>query len=138
MMTIKYQRHEFHQDEAEDREAPLSVMVYDIQYFAPCGISPPFHIINQFLASGGSQGGMSPGATWGPFTISEAEYSELVSAIEDVDPQSLGDTVRYPRLKFEFDHSFDNQHDQMKWIEAVCDKHRENYRDKIAMLNDHG
>jgi hypothetical protein len=81
MRTIKFQRHEFHEEKPEDREAPLFVIVYDVPYFGACGIFPPFHITNQFFASGGSRVGMSPGATWEPFTITEAEYFELVSVM---------------------------------------------------------
>jgi hypothetical protein len=122
MRIIKYQRHEFHY-EPEDREAPLSVLVYDIPYFGPCGIFPPFHIINQYLASGGSQGGMSPGATWEPFEISEMEYLDLVSTIMEVDPELLGDTARYTEVRFRIDHSFDHMQDRLEWLQAVCEKH---------------
>lgn len=134
MRTIKYQRYEFHQEEPEDREAPLSVIVYDVPYFGACGIFPPFHITNQFFASGGSRGGMSPGATWEPFTITEAEYLELVSVIENLTPETLGAAARY-KCKFEFDCSFDNLNDLEAWVEAVCDKHRAAYREKAALLN---
>jgi hypothetical protein len=128
MRIVKYQRHEFH-DEPEDREASLSVLVYDIPYFGPCGIFPPLHIINQYFARGGSQGGMSPGATWEPFEISETEYLELVETITHLDPGLLGDAARYTKVKFRFDNSFDHIRDLFEWLQAVYEKHRERNRE---------
>jgi hypothetical protein len=98
--------------------------VYDIPYFGPCGIFPPFHIINQYFASGGSQGGMSPGATWEPFEISELEYLDLVATIMELDPALLGDSARYTEVKFRIDHSFDVIQDRIEWLQGVCEKHR--------------
>jgi hypothetical protein len=129
MRIVKYQRHEFHDDEPEDREASLSTLVYDIPYFGPCGIFPPLHIINQYFADGGSQGGMSPGATWEPFEISETEYLELVEAITNLDPGLLGDTARYTEVKFRVELSLDHIQDRFDWIQAVCEKHRERNRE---------
>jgi hypothetical protein len=123
MRIVKYRRHEFHH-EPEDREASISVLVYDIPYFGPCGIFPPFHIINQYFADGGSQGGMSPGATWEPFEISEPEYLDLVATIMELDPELLGDTARYTEVKFTIDHSLDYIQGRFEWLQAVCEKHR--------------
>lgn len=123
MRIIRYERHEFHYD-PEDRQAPLYAFVYDIPYFGVCSIFPPFHIANQYFASGGSQGGMSPGATWEPFEISESEYQDLVATIKELDPATLGDTARYTEVKFAFDHSFDHIQDLFEWIQAVGQEHR--------------
>jgi hypothetical protein len=128
MRTIQYQRHEFHH-EPEGREAPLSVLVYDIPYFGACGFFPPFHIINQYFASGGSQGSMGPGATWEPFEISQKEYQDLVATIVDLDPILLGDAARYTEVKFVFDHSFGYIQDRFEWVQAISAKHRKgNYK----------
>ena len=126
MKTVEYDRHEFRGD-PEHRSAELPVLVYDIPYFGACGIFPPFHIANEIFLSGGSQGGMSPGATWQPFELSRAEYEELVQAIEDLDPKSLGDRARYTRVKFDFDSSFDSIQAWESWLRAACKKHRDAY-----------
>ncbi len=126
MKRIVYERHEFH-GEPERRSAELSVLVYDIPYIGACGIFPPLHIVNEIFASGGSEGGMSPGATWQPFEISSAEYEELVEVIRFLDPQSLGDRARYTGVKYEFDSDFDDIREWQLWISAVCQKHRGSY-----------
>lgn len=124
MKTIDYERHEFHGD-PEPRTALLSTFVYDIPYFGACGIFPPVHIANQIFQSGGSQGGMSPGATWRPFRLGRAEYDELVRTIAALDPGALGDDARYTRVAFQFDDSFDDIRDWGAWLKAVCKRHRD-------------
>jgi len=109
------------------RTASLSTLVYDIPYFGSCGIFPPLHICNQKFKTGGSEGGMSPGACWEPFEISAEEYAELVEVIETLDPSTISGEARYTRVKFEFDPSFDHISDLFQWIHDVCEKHRAGY-----------
>ena len=130
---IEYERHEF-RGVPESRKAELSTFVYDIPYFGACGIFPPLHIINQYFKEEGSTGGMSPGATWAPFTIDEEEYARLVKEIENLDPGTLGDTARYTQVKFEFDHNFDHIDKLESWLFKVCDKHRDSYHKKLGNL----
>ena len=125
MKLIEYERHEFH-GEPEARKAVLSIFVYDIPYFGACGIFPPIQIINQIFESGGSEGGMGPGATWRPFSVSKKEYSDLVSRIQDLDPKTLGDKARYITMKFEFDDEFDEIEEWETWILEVSQKYRGN------------
>ena len=113
------------------REASFDVFVYDVPYFGVCGIFPPLHIMNQILKTGGSEGGMSPGATWEPFQVSKAEYDELVDSIKVLDPQSLGDAARYTWPPFEFDPAFDGIPDWEQWLLAVSEKHRDLYHEKL-------
>ena len=127
MKVIEYERHEFHGD-PEKRTADLSVFVYDIPYFGACGIFPPYHIINEIFQSGGSQGGMSPGATWQPFQLEKDEYDKLVQAIKTLNPKTLGEKARYTSVKFEFDSSFDHIKKWEKWLLSVCEKHRDSYQ----------
>lgn len=129
-MVVDYERHEPHA-EPERRSAELAVFVYDIPYFGACGIFPPFHIINEIFQFGGAQGGMSPGATWQPFQLSQKEYKKLEQAIKDLNPQSLGEKARYTRVKFEFDSNFDHIKRWEPWLFAVCEKHRESYHQKL-------
>jgi len=121
---VSYVRHEY-PGRASKREDSLLVLVYDISYFGACGVFPPLHLLNQLLLSGGSQGGMSPGATWEPFSLSEQEYRILVTAVRTVAPKSLRRRARYTDLPFTFDPSFDHHRDYARWIRAVCAKHRD-------------
>jgi len=130
---ILYERYEFRGD-PEPRKAELSTFVYDIPYFGACGIFPPLHIINQFFREGSSGGGMSPGATWEPFSINEEEYAQLVEEIQKLDPKTLGDTARYTRVKYEFDHEFDHIQKLETWLFKVCDKHRDSYHKKAGSV----
>jgi len=129
MKTVDYERHEF-RGEPERRSAELSVFVYDIPYFGACGIFPPLHIANEIFQSGGSEGGMSPGATWQSFQISSKEYEGLVQVIDNLDPMSLGDEARYTWVKYEFDPSFDHIQSWESWLLAVCEKHRDSYHQR--------
>ena len=126
MRVIEYERHEFHGD-PEKRIADLPIFVYDIPYFGTCGIFPPYHIINDIFQSGGSQGGMSPGATWQPFQLERDEYDKLVQVIKTLNPKTLGEKARYTSVKFEFDSSFDHIKKWEKWLFSVCEKHRDSY-----------
>ena len=133
MRLIKYKRHELHK-KTEYRTSQLSTFVYDIPYFGACGIFTPYHIINQIFNSGGSEGGMSPGATWESFRISKEEYDELVDHIINTEPKSFGAEARYKNIKYEFDNEFDEIKDYQTWIKKVCDKHRKSYHKKISGL----
>jgi len=128
---ITYDRHEFTWPEPEARTAPLLVFVYDIPYFGACGIFPPRHIANAIFRDGGSEGGMSPGATWEPFELSESEYAELAREVESVDPASFSDQARYAWQKFVFDPSFDGLQEHLDWVRQVCEKHREAFHERM-------
>lgn len=127
MKVITYQRHEHTWPGPEERTASLDVFVYDVPYLAACAVFPPFHLLNERLMSGGSQGGMSPGATWEPFRLTEEEYLELASALGELDPITLGDGARYHLVKYIFDPEFDHIQDQFEWSTAVSDKYREDF-----------
>ena len=123
LRCVSYVRHEY-PGRASKREDSLLVLVYDIPYFGACGVLPPLHLLNELLLSGGSQGGMSPGATWQPFSLSEQEYRNLVTAVRTVAPKSLRRRARYTDLPYAFDASFDHHRDCARWISAECAKHR--------------
>ena len=130
MRTISYVRTEFHAED-EAIENSLLAFVYDVPYLGACGIFPPCNILNQIFLSGGGDGGMSPGAIWQPFEISEDEYEDLKQAVLSVDPADLGDAARYADIQFEVDSEFDPIRDRIEWMVATCDKHRETYHRKL-------
>ncbi|WP_155313727.1 hypothetical protein [Desulfosarcina ovata] len=130
MRKIKYDRTEFHAGD-ESVENDLLSFVYDIPYFGACGIFPPIHIVNTIFLEGGGDGGMSPGAIWTPFEITEKEYEELVEAVKNTPLTNLEGKARYCEIQFEFDPEFDHIIDQFDWLQEVCKKHRENFHKKL-------
>ena len=140
----------------EPIENNLLAFVYDVPFFAPCGVFPPYHLFNQQLLHGGGSGGMSPGATWEPFSLSSAEYRDLADAIRVVPPELLRERARFAHLQFSFDPEFDVEPypiypgyklprylsqlppelvPYVKWASAVCAKHRDRHH---AALRQHG
>jgi hypothetical protein len=130
LRRVRYVRHEF-PGRKSTREDSLLVLVYDIPYFGACGVFPPLHVLNQFLLRGGSQGGMSPGATWQPFSLSEQEFRDLVEAVRTVPPKALRSRARYANLPYKFDASFDHHQDYSEWLGEVCAKHRDDWHAEL-------
>jgi len=136
MRFVKYRRHEFHNPKPEKREAALCAFIYDIPYLGSCGIFPPLHILNWILKRGGESGGMGPGASWEPFAIDQEEYNELLKTLATLDPKSLEETARYTSIKFNIDPAFDHIQDWKEWIQAVAEKHREDFHKEMRRVDD--
>jgi hypothetical protein len=141
LRTITYKRHAYFWDESGPHTptttctGTLLTFIYDIPYFAACGICPPFHIMNQAFSSGGDQGGMGSGTTWKPFTISIEEYAALVEAIKGTPLSEIASGVDFNFSPMKFDSLFDHIQDRTAWFAAVCAKHRESYHaelDRVA------
>lgn len=130
LRRVAYTRHEFRGRDSK-REDSLLALVYDIPYFGACGVFPPLHLLNQLLLRGGSEGGMSPGATWQPFSLSEQEYQDLVTAVSTVAPKHLRKRARYAHLPYRFDPSFDRHQDYADWMMEVCAKHRSDWHAEL-------
>jgi len=126
---ISYYRHDPHHD-PEAVTGVLLKLVYDIPYFGACGVFPPLHIVNQWFAHGGGDSGMSPGASWKPFTITAGTYRELVAQISNFDPSNFDDSSEYFRMKFVLDTSFDHIQDRFEWTRVVCEKHRDTFLER--------
>lgn len=153
LRRVRYSRHHgmWHGNRADPMENSLLAFVYDIPYFGACGVFPPHHLLNQYLLGGGSPGGMSPGATWEPFSISLGEYRDLVEAVRGIPPEKLRDRARYAHIQFIFDPEFDGDpatypiypgvkkhsslprdfKEYLEWMFAVCGKHRERYHEAL-------
>jgi hypothetical protein len=112
----------------EPRENSLLFFMYDIPYFPPCGVFPPFHLLKQHLSSGGSDGGMSPGAIWEPFTITAAEYKQLIDELESTPLEEAKSYARYAFVKPIYDHELDGFQDYFEWLLAAGKKHGRRYR----------
>jgi len=124
--SVRYMRHELWFD-PEPREAPLWAFLYDIPYLAACGVFPPRHLLNARLRAGGGDGGMSPGASWESFEVSEAEYDEILPRVLSPDRGALAGYARYADQQWQLDPAFDHYVDWFEWLSAVCAKHREAY-----------
>ncbi|MFO0956996.1 MAG: hypothetical protein U0800_05950 [Isosphaeraceae bacterium] len=129
LRRVSYVRHEFH-GPSRKRDASLLVFVYDASFDA-CGVFPPLHLLNELLLKGGSTGGMSPGTTWEPFSLSESEYEDLQIALRTVPPKSLRREARWPGVGFKFDPSFDHHRDYFAWMADVCDKYRDAHHEEL-------
>jgi hypothetical protein len=75
---------------------------------------------------------MSPGATWAPFEISEAEYAALLPAVLAPDRAELRRQARYHWAEFRLDPAFDGHTDYFAWLQAVRDAHRAEYHARLA------
>jgi|GEM_PF-4740571 len=153
LRRVRYLRHEGmgRGDRAGSVENSLLAFVYDIPHFGACGVFPPFHLLNQLLLGGGGEGGMSPGTTWKPFSISAEEYQDLAEAVRTIPPEKLRKRARFAHIQFIFDPEFDGEastypkypgfqklpfvppelKEYFEWMTAVCAKHRHRYHDEI-------
>jgi hypothetical protein len=122
---VRYVREEY--QEGDPHEGSLLTFFFDIPYFPPCGVFPPFHLLNQFLASGGSPGGMGPGATWEPFSITEQEYANLKEALKSATLEQIKPHARYAWFLPIFDPFLDHIELYQPWILAVGQKHRDRW-----------
>ncbi|WP_223671202.1 hypothetical protein [Kangiella shandongensis] len=131
--NISYTRHEFHH-EPEKVQGDLLTLVYDIPYLGACGVFPPLHIANITFSSGGGDAGMSPGASWEPFTLSEKQYKQLLERVLNESPEALKDKARFYHIPFITEPSFDHIQDREEWLKVVCKKHRKRYHSEIDKL----
>jgi hypothetical protein len=84
------------------------------------------------MFSGGTLGGgMGPGTSWEPFTVSEDEYAALVEAIQDTPLEEIKLHARFAFVKFKFDHSLDGIETWYGWVSACCKKHRESFHREL-------
>ena len=132
MKTVKYQIWEFPEHKPHNRKALLSVFIYDVPYLLACHkVLPPLYHLNSVFKSGGSTGGMGPGATWKPFEISEGDYKELVAELPKSDLNEIKKYSRFAEDRAIIDKSFDHIKDYFEWRKAVADK----YKKKENSLN---
>ena len=63
--------------------------------------------------------------------LSREEYDDLAAAVRSVPVPGLRRRDRYAHLQFKFDPSFDHLTDYMDWMRAVCEKHRDQWREEL-------
>ena len=132
--NIRYTRHEFRLA-PEEVQGDLFTLVYDIPYFDACGVFPPMHVANQiFMSGGGGDAGMSPGASWEPFSLNEEQYNNLLQKVLKQPPQVLKGNARFTQIQFIIDPFFDKYIDRFDWLKAVCEEYRERHHAEIINL----
>ena len=106
MRSVKYKRHEFRERYPSNRNEELHRFLLDLPYLMYFGVVPSLAVINEFLKSGGGDGGMSPGASWEPFEITEDEYWEIVERWDhmDITKERADDHFRHDPKVFVQDH----------------------------------
>ena len=122
MRQVEYLRHEFHH-EPEKRSAALPYFLLDIPYLFLSGVIPPLTVINYVLRHGGGDGGMSPGASWEPFTVTEAEYPELVEELLTLDTDQAKKHARFVPLTLQEDPTLHHHKNLIAWARAAKEKH---------------
>lgn len=135
MKEVEYFRHEF-QGELEKMTGDLVSFVYDVPYLTACGVFPPLHILNQILIDGGGDAGMSPGASWTPFRLTEDEYNELWDSINNTDPSELSSKARYTFVKYIRDPEIESLTDRFEWMKEACARHRDWFRAEQNKVSD--
>ncbi|MCU0491666.1 MAG: hypothetical protein MUD01_08765 [Chloroflexaceae bacterium] len=126
MRIVKYKRHWSFLGPGVKTEEPLTTFLFDIPYFCmiSCGIIPPFHILREYLRSGGDNGGMGPGTSWRPFVLKEAEYEAAVAQLLQTDAAPL--CARHPYLsatRFFLDLELDSCSTYLEWSTEVYRKY---------------
>lgn len=124
MKTVSYERFEFHH-EPEQREAPLTEFVLDVPYLIMHGAIPLLHVLNEVLARGGGDAGMSPGAGWEPFSIEEEEYAELVTGLVTLDLRDVAgnDRARFVPDAVVVDSSVADSKTHLEWLSRIAAKY---------------
>jgi len=84
-------------------------------------VVPPIHILNELLALGIDEAGMSGGCEWKPFALSDEEYEDLAEEL-----------ITSPEFQCELDSELSEIKTNAKWRKAVHKKYQEVARDRIA------
>lgn len=66
----------------EQIDASVADFLTDIPYLLIAGIVPPLHVVNNLLAKGISDAGMSGGCRWEPFELTDAEWQQTRAELE--------------------------------------------------------
>jgi len=126
MRIVKYKTHWSYLGPGVKREGLLAEFILDVLYLMEhSGVIPPLAVLNQVLQSGGNSGGMGPGTTWKPFTITKQEYDELVAMLLNLDVAQAKQV--HPYLTFEriiIDEELDACTDYLDWLQRVAQKYQ--------------
>ena len=120
---VDYVREEFHYPD-EKRQAPLPIFLMDVPYLLIRGSVPPLSILNQILAEGHLGGGMSPGARWAPFAVSETDYAALLVQLPQArNEAAMTEDARFVPEQIRTDSDLAQHTDFAEWVTAVVAKY---------------
>jgi hypothetical protein len=125
MQSVNYKTHWSYGGQGVKRKALLADFILDILYLMEIkGVIPPLHILNEVLLKGGNTGGMGPGTSWRPFSISENEYKELVEALLQLEVSEAKKIHPYIRFeKVTVDQDLHQKTTYLEWLEAITAKY---------------
>ena len=129
MRLVSYKTHWSYFGPAVKRKASLADFMLDVLYLMEVnGVIPPLHVLNEVLAGGGNNGGMSPGTSWRSFTITAVEYQELVEALLNLNVTEAKKT--HPYVSFQrviVDESLRDSPNYIEWVKAIGSKYPQNF-----------
>lgn len=125
MREVRYKTHWSYGGAASKHKAPLAELVLDILYLMETnGVIPPLHVLNEVLLQGGDNGGMSPGTSWRPFSITAIEYEELVEALLNLDVAEAKNIHPYITFrKVVVDDTLHKCSTYLEWLFKVTNKY---------------
>ncbi|MCQ3932668.1 MAG: hypothetical protein DPW16_19640 [Chloroflexi bacterium] len=127
MRIVKYKTYWAYAGKGVPCEEVLAEFILDVPYLLSthAGVIPPLHCLNEFLKTGGHNGGMGPGATWKPFQIDEVEYGELVDVLTKMNFESIREKHPYFRFNAAFvDEDLQDCKSHADWLGRVREKYQ--------------
>jgi hypothetical protein len=125
MRRINYTKYWSYGNRGQKSRGSLAELILDIPDLMPWGIIPPLHVLNECLLTGGDNGGMSPGTTWKPFSITQEEYDELVTFLVHINTDVA--RIHHPYLyakTIRRDEEFEHSTNYLSWIKETSEKYR--------------
>lgn len=86
------------------KRGTVADLLLEIPYLLTARIIPPLHVINDLLAKGLDDAGMSGGCQWEPLQITESDWDDLVLQLKSLPGDEACEFVRPP-----------------DWVETVAD-----------------
>ena len=71
-------------DQESPTEGSAADLVHAIPYLLIARIVPPRAVLNEVLATGEDDAGMSGGCRWEPFSLTQTEYEELLRTLSEL------------------------------------------------------
>ena len=129
MRFVKYKRHEFREKHPANRNEEVARFLLDIPYLLYFGVIPSREAINEVLRKGGGDAGMSPGASWEPFELTEDEYWEIVERWDqmDIEKEREEDHFRYNPKMFVKDDEIMNIPEHTNYLRLSRKKYESLY-----------
>ena len=90
-------------------DTPYTFRRYNFKDLDDRALIPSFEVIKESLEEGGGDGGMSPGATWKPITITKEEYDEIVEVLMQLNTKEAKEKHPYCPGRFILDEDLNQK-----------------------------